>query len=220
MSSSRGVVVALAGAVLFLVVAGAVYLEILVSARSTDPVWAVTRDVAAGDQLDSTDVRQVRLPRTGDSWSFYTGDLAATPRRAAHAMPAGTIVFNGDVVSEDQALVTLTLKTPPPLSHGARVDVYAQLNGQTVIVGRGLVVDSVSGTACSLWVPTSDEPAWVTLAASNLSVYAARSSGIGVPQAARGQNAAEAIATLSGSGAPLATLAPPSPSPSPTRAPR
>lgn len=220
MSIRRNVVVAGAAVFLFLVVAGAVYLEILLTARATDRVWAVTTPVSAGDELNALNLKQVRFPQTGDNWDYYQGNLLAGGRRAAHDMRAGTIVFRNDVLDQDMALVTLSLKTPPPLSHGSRIDVYAQVGGQTIMVGRGLIVQSVSGANCSVWVPASDEPAWVTVAASNLALFAARSSGVGVPQATRGQGVSEAVATLSGGSLTGPPAVVPSPRPSASPSPR
>lgn len=217
MSSARSLLVAVAALTMFLVVAGAVYLEILLSAKSTETVWAVSNAVSAGDELSSDNVKQVRLPRTGDTWAFYSGDLPSAHRRAAHSMPVGTMLFKSDVLEKDVAMVTLSLKAPPPLRHGDSVDVYTQVGGQVMIVGRGLIVDSVNGTSCSVWVPTADEPSWVTLQAGNLAVFAARSSGVGVPQSLRGESTNEAVATLSGSAItdPAALLPSPRPSGSP-----
>lgn len=217
MSSSRSLLVAVAALMMFAVVAGAVYLEILVSAKSTDTVWAVNSAVSAGDELTADNVKKVGLPRTGDTWALYSGDLPSAHRRAAHSMPVGTMLFKSDVLEKDMALVTLALKAPPPLRHGDTVDVYTQVGSQVLIVGRGLIVDSVNGNSCSVWVPTADEPSWVTLQAGNLAVFAARSSGVGVPQSLRGETTTEAVATLSGSAItdPAALQPTPRPSASP-----
>lgn len=217
MSTSRNVLVAVAGIFLFVVVAGAVYLEILASSRSSDLVWAVSSSVSAGDQLTPSNVHQVRVPRTGDTWNYYTGDLLHGDHRAAHDMAAGTMLFADDVLVQEMALVTLSLHNPPPLAHGEHVDIYTQVNGRTFIVGRGLVVDTISGSNCSVWVSAADEPSWITLQASNLSVYAARSSGVGVPQSTNGQAVSDAVAALGGgvSGLPPGSTVRPGVSPTP-----
>jgi hypothetical protein len=120
---SRNVLVAGVGLLVFLIVAGAVYLQILNSASRSDTVWAVSRAVAAGDQLTGDVVRQTHVPASGDTWDFYSGDLLAAHARASHDMAAGTIVFKKDVQTQDMALVTLSLRTPPPLTHGMTIDV-------------------------------------------------------------------------------------------------
>ena len=212
---SRNVLVALLGMMVFLVVAGAVYLEILASARATDVVWEVSRSVSSGDLLTSDNVHQARIPRAGEGLDYFTGDLLGANARASHDMAAGTIVFQNDVLDQDLALVNLTLRTPPQLQHGQTIDVYAQVGSQTMIVGRRLAVEQVSGTNCSVWVPAADEPAWITLQASNVALYAARSTGIGVPQI-RAQSMNDAIAVLSG-GSATGPLILPSPSASPRK---
>jgi hypothetical protein len=219
---SRNVLVAILGLVVFLVVAGAFYLEILAASRASDSVWMVVKPVVAGDVLGTDNVRRARVARTGDPLDYYTGDLLEKRLRAAHEMSAGTILFTHDVMEQERALVNLTLRTPPALSHGQPVDIYAQLGSQTVMVGRGLIVEQVGGTNntnLAVWVPAGDEPAWITLQASNVALFAARSSGVGVPPV-RALNMQDAISTLSGGGATGAPITVPvSPSPSPSKKP-
>ncbi len=216
---SRNALVAILGMVVFLVVAGAFYLEIAASSRATDQVWMVTRSVAAGDTLGADNIQRTRVPRAANDLDYFTGNLLKTESKASHQMSAGTIIFKNDVLDQEMALVNLTLRTPPALSHGQPIDVYAQVGSQTMIVGRHLTVDQVSGqngTQVSVWVPASDEPAWITLQASNVALFAARSTGIGVPQL-RAQSMQDALSTLSGgsaTGPPLVL-----PSPTPTRKP-
>ena len=94
------------------------------------------------------------------------------------------------------------------------MDVYAQVGGNSIQqVGRALVVDQINGGTVSVWVPASEEPAWINLQASNVSLFAAQSSGVGVPQT-RTQSLQDALATLSGGSATG-----PFPSPSPTKKP-
>jgi hypothetical protein len=62
-------------------------------------------------------------------------------------------------------------------------------------------------------VPSSDEPAWITLEANNVALFAARSSGVGVPDTAA-QNISDAVSTLSG-GTVVPGIITASPSPSP-----
>jgi hypothetical protein len=215
---SRNVLVALVGLLVFLVVAGAVYLQIWTSATRTDLVWAVSHGVRSGDVLNAENVHQVRIPSSGDQWDFFAGDLVAAHARAAHDMSAATLIFKNDVDQRDMALVSLTLRNPPPLAHGYTIDVYAQVGTQTQLAGRRLAVEDVSSGACSVWVPAQDEPAWITLQADNVAFYAARSSGVGVPQG-RVQGIQEALNTLGGgSTVPGGPIFPPlTPSPTPRK---
>jgi hypothetical protein len=215
---SRNVLVAILGMLVFLVVAGAVYLEIAASAGASDQVWEVVKPVAAGDLLGQDNVRRMRVPHAGDNLDYFTADLGGDRSRAAHEMGAGTLLFRNDVLQQDLALVNLTLKTPPQLTHGQTIDVYLQVGSQTMLVGRRLVVDQINGTNAAVWVPAADEPSWVTLEASNGSLFAARSTGVGVPQG-RGQRIEDAIATLTG-GSAVGPIPGPATSPLPTASPR
>ena len=228
---SRNVLVAIVAMLVFVVVAGAVYLELAASAGAKDLVWEVSRSVSAGEILTADNVQQQRIPHAGDNLDYFTGQLRSGVSRAAHAMGAGTILFQDDVLNEDLALVNLTLKAPPQLARGQTIDVYAQIGSQTVLVGRRLMVDQVSSgnnsNNVAVLVPASDEPHWINLQASNVALFAARSSGIGVPQL-RAQTMQDAIAALSGGatsgvisgtggiGQPTPTAAP---TPSPTKKP-
>ena len=119
-----------------LAVAGAVYLEIAASTGASDTVWEVTRPVTAGDVLSPDNVRRMRVPHAGDNLDYFTADITGDKSRAAHEMSAGTILFRNDVLLQDLALVNLTLKTPPQLTHGQTVDIYLQTGSQTMLVGR------------------------------------------------------------------------------------
>jgi hypothetical protein len=213
---SRNALVAILGMVVFLVVAGAFYLEIAASARATDRVWMVTKSVRAGDDLTQDNLQRTRVPRAGTDLDYYTDDLFKNRRRAAHAMSAGTIVFKNDVLDQEMALVNLTLRTPPALAHGQTIDVYVLIGSQTMIMGRGLIVDQVNGTNgtnASVWVKAADEPSWIALSASGATLFAARSAGVEVPTS-RALTREDALSNLSGgTGAPGPIIVP-SPSPS------
>ena len=112
------------------------------------------------------------------------------------------------------------------MAAGDTLDVYAVVGSRTVLVGRRLVVVS-TGNPMTLLVPAADEPNWVALEANNVSLFAAKSAGVGVPTSA-GVAVNDAISSLSGvaqsgqvlvgppGGAATTTpLGPPSPSPSP-----
>jgi hypothetical protein len=223
----RNALLAAAALLVFVAVAIAVDLQIVLQSHSTQTVWAVTQTVTAGDQLTSDNVRKVQVPQTGDSWDFYTGNLLnnpQNPRRVSHQMNAGTMIFTLDLLDQDTSIVTLSLKTPPPVGKGDSVDVYATVNNRTVIVGRHLIVEGFSGSDYSVRVPSSDEPYWITLQAGNIALFAANSSGVGVPST-EPQNISEAISALNGGTVSSgSTTASPKPSPAaglvPTPSPR
>jgi hypothetical protein len=226
---SRNVLVAIVAMLVFVVVAGAVYLEVIASASAKDLVWEVSRSVTTGELLTSDNVQQQRVPHAGQNLDYFTGQLQTNVSRAAHDMGAGTLLFQDDVLNDDLALVNLTLRTSPQLARGQTIDVYAQQGDQTTLVGRRLMVDQVTSSGGSsssannsvaVLVAAADEPYWISLQASNVALYAARSSGIGVPQV-RAQSK-DAIAALSGgatAGLGTGTFVPTTPTPSPTPSP-
>src|SRR5215471_18339557 len=141
---SRNVLVAVVAMLVFVVVAGAVYLELAASAGAKDLVWEISRSVTAGELLTPDNVQQQRIPHAGQNLPYFSGQLQAKVSRASHDMGAGTILFQDDVLNDDMALVNLTLRTAPQLARGQTIDVYALQRSQTMLVGRPLMVDQVN----------------------------------------------------------------------------
>jgi hypothetical protein len=213
--NARNVVLYIGGAVVMLAVIGAIYLEIIVQSRSTHGVWMVTQDVAAGAHFTTDNVRQVSVPDTGDSLSYYHGDPVADHKRAGRTLHGGHMLADDDLLGTEMVLVPVSFKAAPPLKNGDVIDVYTQLGTRTIQVGKSLTVES----ATTIWVPAVDEPSWVTLQANSAPLFAVTSSGIGVPVSA-GLGIQDAVSSLAGSvagGPPGVSLArPPAP---PTTAP-
>lgn len=204
-----------------LAVIGAIYLEIIVQSRSAHDVWMVTQEVAAGAVLTADNVRQVSVPDTGDNLSYYRGNPVADHKRAGHTLAAGHMLADDDLLAKEMVLVPVSFKAAPPLKNGDVIDVYTQLGTKTIQVGKSLPVQS----ATTIWVPAVDEPSWITLQANSAPLFAATSSGVGVP-AGTGLAMQDAVSSLAGSvaggptsvaqSAPLPAT-PPTPRPSPTR---
>src|SRR5215469_5880257 len=204
-----------------LAVIGAVYLEIIVQSRSSHQVWMVTQQVAAGSHFSTDNVRQVSVPDTGDTLSYFHGDPVADHKRAARTLQGGHMLADDDLLTTQMVLVPVSFKAAPPLRNGDVIDVYTQFGTRTVQVGKSLTVESPT----TIWVPAIDEPSWVTLQANSAPLFAVTSSGIGVPVNA-GLGLSEAVSSLAGSvaagqrGLPLAPPPPPPPiAPSPAPAP-
>jgi hypothetical protein len=154
----------------------------------------VTQDVTAGTMFSDQNVRRVSIPDTGDRIVYYHGNLVSDHRRAGHAVVSGHMVADDDLLATSMVLVPVTFKAAPPLSHGEMIDVYTQLGSKTIQVGKDLVVES----SATVWVPAIDEPNWITLQANNAPLFAAASSGVGVPSTA-GLGMQEAVTALAGS---------------------
>lgn len=207
--NARNVVLYLGGAMVMLAVIGAIYLEILVQARSAHDVWMVTQDVPAGARFTTDNVRQASVPDTGDRISYYRGNPITDRKRAGHTLGSGHMLADDDLLKLDMVLVPVSFKAAPPLNRGDMIDVYTQLGSKTIQVGKSLPVES----ATTIWVPAVDEPNWITLQANNAALFAASSTGIGVP-AAGGLGIQDAVASLSGAvSGGASTLAPPAPGP-------
>jgi len=217
----------LVGAALTLVVIaviGLLYLQTIAQSRATRTAWMLTRDVTAGTLLGDSDVRRIRVPAAGDQFNV----LEASPlnRRAAHRMSSQTLLTPDDLLDEETVQVPVSVRVAPGVSEGDTLDVYAVVGGRTVLVGRRLIVAG-AGNPMTLLVGAADEPDWVALEANNVSLFAAKSSGVGVPQNPA-VAVADAISSLSGTSQPGAVLAgagqpavtPPAPTPTPRPTPR
>jgi hypothetical protein len=196
----------LVGAALTLVVIaviGLLYLQTLAQSRATRDAWMLTRDVAAGTLLGDGDVRRIRVPVAGDQFAVL--DASPIHRRAAHRMSAQTLLTADDLLDEDTVQVPVSVRIAPSVAEGDTLDVYAVVGGRTVLVGRRLIV-AAAGNPLTLLVGAADEPDWVALEANNVSLFAAKSTGVGVPP-----NPAvavgDAISSLSGTSQTGAVLA-------------
>jgi hypothetical protein len=207
--NARNVALYIGGAMVMLAVIGAIYLEIIVQSRSSHGVWMVTQEVAAGSHFSTDNVRQVSIPDTGDTLSYYHGDPIADHKRAGRTLRSGHMLADDDLLTTAMVLVPVSFKAAPPLKNGDVIDVYTQFGTRTVQVGRSLIVES----ATTIWVPAVDEPSWVTLQANSAPLFAVTSSGIGVPVNS-GLGLQDAVSSLAGSvagGETGVSLAPPPP---------
>jgi len=190
----RRQLVAAALTLVVIAVIGLLYLQAIAQTRATREAWMLTRDVVAGTVLDDSTVKRVRVPAAGDQFSVL--DETPLHRRAAHRMGAQTLLTRDDLLGEDMVQVPVSLRAAPGLAAGDTLDVYAVVGSRTVLVGRRLVVAS-SGTPLTLLVAAADEPNWVALEANNVSLFASKSAGVGVPPNA-GVAVNDAISNLSG----------------------
>jgi hypothetical protein len=202
--NARNVFLYVGGVLVMVAVIGAIYLEIVVQSRSAHQVWMVTQDVPAGALLTADNVRQASVPDTGDSIAYHRDDPIKARQRVGHTLSKGHMLADDDLLRTPMVLVPVTFKAAPPLTRGDVIDVYTLLGTRTVQVGKSLTVES----STTIWVPAVDEPSWITLQANSAPLFAANSSGIGVPASA-GLAIQDAVAALSGSVAGGATTTPP-----------
>lgn len=207
-------------------VIGLLYLQALAQSRATRDAWMLTRGVAAGAQLGVDDVKRIRVPAAGDQFTLLGGSPVS--RRAAHRMSAQTLLTADDLLADDTVQVPVSVRAASDIAVGDTLDVYAVVGSRTVLVGRRLVVVG-AGNPMTLLVAAADEPYWVALEANNVSLFAAKSSGVGVP-ANPAVAVGDAIASLSGvsqagpvltgGSAPTPATTPPTTTPAPRPSPR
>ena len=188
--------VAAALTLVVLAVIGLIYLQVVAQSRATREAWLLTHDVSAGALLDGSNVKKIRVPLAGDQFSL----LQESPmqRRTAHRLAAQSLLRPDDLLGSDAVQVPVSVRSAPSVGVGDSVDVYAVVGSRTVLVGRKLVV-AATGNPMTLVVSAPDEPYWIALQANNVSLFAAKSAGVGVPSQGQGVGVSEAVANLSGS---------------------
>jgi hypothetical protein len=212
---ARRTLVAVLLSVVVVAVIGLIFLQVLNQAGAHRVGWLVTADVQAGTPFSDANVKQVRIPSSGDA--FLALDQSPINKKAATNLRAQTLLRQDDVFGDETALVPMNLRSAPPLHRGDRIDVFATGNdGKTVLVGRGLVVVG-AGNPAVLAVQASTEQAWITLQANNVPLFATQSPGltVGTQGGSSVQEALTQLASSTGS-APPNPGPPPSPSPAPS----
>jgi hypothetical protein len=209
----RRQLVAAALTLVVIAVIGLLYVQAFAQTRAARDAWLVTRDVPAGTVLDPGSVKRVRIASGGDQFTVL--DASPLHRRAAHRLERQTLLTDQDLLSEDTVQVPVSVRASPAVAAGDTLDVYAVVGSRTVLVGRHLVVGA-TGNPMTLLVPAADEPSWVALQANNVSLFAAKSAGVGVPGIG-GVGVNDAISNLSGSAeaGPVLTGGSPSPNANP-----
>ncbi len=169
----------LAAAVFFSAVIVAVLALIVYTERSnatqTVSVLIVTHDVSAGSSYDVSDVQLVQVRAQAGDFNYETRAPALFPARFARNLATNDILRADDLIANAaQSVVALTVETPPPLSAGQSIDIFAALAGdQQVLVGHDLVVNTVSGGSVTVLVPVADEASWIAVGSSNVALHVA-----------------------------------------------
>jgi SAF domain len=210
---ARRTLVAVILSVVVLAVIGLLYLQAFAQGRATRSAWMLTQDVQAGATLDDSNVKQVRIPAGGDPFAIL--DQTPVNKHAARNLAAQTLLRPDDILGEEVAQVPITLRANPPLARGEVIDVFALYQGQTLRVGKRLVVISPASPVV-VEVPAASEQAWAALQAASTPLYATTSPGVSVgDQGPTSQD--DAIRQLTGSSGGPAPTPIPTPKPSPTR---
>jgi len=207
----------LAAAVLTVVIAAVlaviVYTE-HANATDTISVYVLTHNVTGGAMYTASDVQRVDLHASSNDFNYQTNAPGGgQPSRFARDLTTGDILRQDDLVpASSQAEIAVKVQAPPPLNAGDRVDVFAAYGGQQqALIGRAMLVETVSAGELTLLVPAADEQAWVAVGSSTVALHVARTtpgSQVDGPPVSAG----EAIRLLCGSACagsgPLVTAAP------------
>ena len=216
------VVVAMLAAV---AVAGGV---LIVNANAKLTTWVVTQDLPAGTTLDATTSHQIQVASGTDTYTVLT--TSPVGKQLSHAVHANDVLRPDDLVSSTMVQVPVSFKLAPGLNANDVVDIYSVGGGSdssavnaangTRLIARRVTVVSV-GSPSVISVPASQEPLWVTLSSSAVTLIATRSDGVNVPATSHSYSPDEALNILSqlaaGNGDNSAATVPAlSPSPTPT----
>ncbi|HUZ71013.1 MAG TPA: hypothetical protein VMU65_14995 [Candidatus Saccharimonadales bacterium] len=187
----------LAAAVVFSAIIVAVLALIIYTERSnatqTVSVLIVTHDVSAGTPYDVADVQVVQVRAQAGDFNYETRGPAAFPARFARNLATNDILRADDLIANTaESVVALTVETPPPLTAGESIDIFAALAGdQQVLVGHDLIVNTVSGGSLTVLVPVADEASWIAVGSSNVALHIALTvAGAQIAPSPLGANAA------------------------------
>lgn len=124
------------------------------SADRRQPVWSLSRDVAAGTVLTGDDLRPVRV-QLGPAASRYLGtDIAVAGRTVHRSLHAGELLAAAEV-ADPQPGVTVTIpmhpENAPEISRGDRITLWLSTKscrGQVLLSGVPVQsADKVAGSA-------------------------------------------------------------------------
>ena len=170
------------------------------NATGTISVFVLTHNVSGGSLYAASDVQRVDLHTSSNDFNYLTSAPGVPPSRYVRNLNGGDILRQDDLVAAStQAEIAIAVQAPPPLTAGDRVDVFAAYGAQQqALIGRGVLVETVSAGELTLLVPANDEQAWVAVGSSNVPLHVARTSP-GAQTDGPPVSAAEAIRLLCGS---------------------
>lgn len=177
---------------------------LLVNANAKTTAWVATQDLAAGTTLDSSNTHQIQVASGTDSYTVLSTSPAG--KQLAHAVAAHDVLRPDDLELSTMVQVPVSFKLAPGLVANDVVDIYAvggastsaavsAANG-TRLIARRITVVAV-GSPSVISVPASQEPLWVTLSSSAVTLIATRSDGVNVPTTAHSYRPDEALDILS-----------------------
>jgi hypothetical protein len=186
-------------AVIVLVLGVMVYLQ-QAGGQQMVTVYTLRHSVLAGSAYSADDVVAVSVHASEGDFNYEHRSPAQYPARYTQDLRGNDILRDDDLVDLGAEVeIALTLQSPPPLSAGDRVDVFATVGGgRQARIGQAMTVLTVSGGALTILVPTDQEEAWISVAASSIALHGAR-SGQQASAAVQPLSPADAVSGLCGS---------------------
>jgi hypothetical protein len=115
--------------VLFILVSVLLGARLVAVAQRSVTVWALARNVAAGNELAAADLRPVKVRLFGHARYYVSSDSAVAGESVNRDLAGGDLLPRSALAPEpDGQLVTVTVSggsVPPGLARGAHADVYA-----------------------------------------------------------------------------------------------
>lgn len=163
-------------AVIVLVLGVMVYLQ-QAGGQQTVTVYTLKHAVLAGSPYTASDVSAVPVRAAEGDFSYEHRSPAQYAARYTQNLRSNDILRDDDLADIGaQVEIGVTLQSPPPLSAGDRIDVFATVGaGRQARIGQAVTVLTASGGALTILVPVDQEEAWISVAASSIALHAARS---------------------------------------------
>ena len=198
MSRRRLLAASFFSVVIAAVLAVIVYTE-HVNASQTVGVWMLVHNVSGGAPYASGDVQHVEMRSDSGALNYQSVGPDAFHGRYAQNLSSGDVLRQDDLIPVSmESEVALTVQNPPPLNTGDRVDIFATFaNAQQALVGKGVLIEAVSGGSITVLVPVQDEASWVAIGASSVPLHVARTA-LGAQTSGPPLSATDAIRVLCG----------------------
>lgn len=198
MNRRRAAAAAFFSAVIVLVLGFMVYVQ-QANGHQVVTVYVLRHSVLAGAAYGLDDVSAVTVHAAEGDFSYEHRAPSQYAARYAVSLQANDILRGDDLVDAGSAVeVAVTVQSPPVLSAGDRIDLFATVGGtRQARIGQAVTVLSASGGALTILVPLAQEDAWISVAASSIPLHAARSAQQD-PVAVQPLSAADAVANLCG----------------------
>jgi hypothetical protein len=163
-------------AVIVLVLGAMVYLQ-QQGGQQTVTVYILKHTVLAGSSYSADDVTAVQLHATEGNFNYEHRSPSQFAARYTEELRGNDILRDDDLIdAAAQVEIAVTLQSPPPVSAGDRIDVFATVGGgRQARIGQAVTVLTASGGALTILVPVAEEEAWISVAASSIALHAARS---------------------------------------------